>query len=110
MQPKYQNYENGTGAEMRCPRCRNNCLHHEKIEVYQRIEDASKGLHFSICGSKAIVDTSLEGNPSMRCDGMCVTFWCEGCHGISVLSIAQHKGVTLVDLVDTGEDMKFNDE
>ena len=85
-----------------------NYMHHDRVEVFERSEDAQNGLHFSVSGSKATVDTSLDGNPSMRRDGISITFWCEGCHGISSLSFAQHKGVTLVDLVDTGEKMVFD--
>lgn len=108
MQPKFQSYESGYGAELLCPRCESNYMHHEALDVFERSEDATQGLHFSVSGSKATVDTSLTGNPSRRRDGIKIKFWCEGCHGISIFSISQHKGCSLVDLVDTGENKIFD--
>lgn len=108
MQPQFVNYESGYGAELCCPRCGSNFLHHDKIEVFERPEDAAHGLHVAISDSKATVDTHLDKNPSRRRDGLLVTFWCEGCHGICALTIAQHKGVSLVDIVDTRENRVFN--
>jgi hypothetical protein len=35
-------------------------------------------------------------NPSWRRDGIAIEFCCEGCGSIGELTIAQHKGVTLV--------------
>lgn len=106
MQPKFDNYESGYGSELLCPRCGTNYMHHEKVDIFERSEDAKTGLRVSVSNSKASIDTSLEGNPSARRDGLIVTLWCENCHCISELSIAQHKGQTYVDLLDTGEDMK----
>jgi hypothetical protein len=33
-------------------------------------------------------------NPSMRRTGLAIAFWCEECHGVSELTIEQHKGNT----------------
>ena len=43
------------------------------------------------------IDTDLKGNPSARRDGLAIRFWCESCDARPVLTIAQHKGSTLVE-------------
>ena len=43
------------------------------------------------------IDALLEGNPSGRRQGVTIRFWCEGCAQRSVLTIAQHKGATLLE-------------
>lgn len=88
-----------------CPNCKDIYLHHESVEVFDRVEDASTGVHTTveICEtpmdlsstlSKPVVDTNLDGNPSLRRSGIKIRFWCECCNAISVLTIAQHKGIT----------------
>ncbi len=98
MQPNFGNYGEGSGAELLCPKCDLNFLHHDKVEVFECGEDAKQGVHVTVTDGSAITDTSLEGNPSLRRHGLNVHFWCESCSAKSVLSISQHKGVTLVDL------------
>jgi hypothetical protein len=80
-----------------CPGCGYNNLHHEAIEVFERShEDASDGLHVIIEKGVVEVDADLHRNPSPRRHGLSIHFWCETCAVLPVLTIAQHKGETLV--------------
>jgi len=103
MQPKFDAYEQGFGAELLCPNCGFNYLHHDQVEIFERNEDALSGLHVVVDDGRLSTDTSLSGNPSSRRHGLNIRFWCEGCKAISILSIAQHKGNTLVDFTHNGE-------
>jgi len=86
------------GAELKCPACGGNYLHHEIIEIWDRVEDANDGLHIIIKDGKTLIDTDdFAGNPSLRRHGLTITFSCEGCPAKPVLSFAQHKGNTVVD-------------
>jgi len=97
MIPKFGEYHESYGAELACPSCGFNYLHHDKVEVFECEEDAAQGIHVTIADAKATFDTSLEGNPSARRHGLKIYFWCEGCKAKPVLSIIQHKGNTYVD-------------
>lgn len=94
--------------ELLCPVCGFNYLHHFKIEIFDRAEDATSGLHVTVEKSAVTVDSNLQGNPSGRRDGLSVRFWCEGCHNISMLTIGQHKGNTEVSFHPTGEKVKHS--
>ena len=97
MKLQFESFQEGLGSELKCPSCGNNYLHHEKVEVFERSEDAEKGLHVKVENSVVTTDTSLSGNPSIRRDGLTIEFSCEGCKARPVLSISQHKGNTWVD-------------
>lgn len=94
MKPEFETYEPGFGGELKCPACGFNCLHHEKVEIFERTEDAEIGLHVTVSGGEAETNTNLSGNPSPRRHGLLVYFSCEGCSAISTLSLIQHKGNT----------------
>lgn len=102
MQIKLDNYEDGWGAELLCPNCNSNYLHHDRVEIFDRSEDATSGLHVTIAEGKATIDSSLSGNPSTRRHGLTVHFWCEECKATPLLTIAQHKGNTIVDVAHSG--------
>lgn len=97
MTPKFGEYQQGFGAELECPACGSNYLHHDRVEIFECGEDATSGVHVAVEGGKATVDTALEGNPSARRHGLKIFFWCEGCEAKPVLSVSQHKGNTYVD-------------
>lgn len=93
--------------ELLCPNCGCNNLHQENIDVYTRESEDGDGQHIHIpgedkwafCGSPKFVpenhvDTNMGDNPSSRRNGLLIHFWCEQCDRRSVMSIAQHKGVT----------------
>ena len=97
MIPKFNEYQEGYGAKILCPSCSNNYLHHNRVEVFERGEDAAHGVHVAVADGKATFDTSLEGNPSTRRHGIKIRFSCEGCKANPVLSLSQHKGNTYVN-------------
>ena len=110
MIPKFEDYYDEFGASLLCPVCGGNYLHHERVEVFERVEDAAEGVHVAVESLGVTVDTSLDGNPSARRDGIKIYYWCELCPARSVLCIAQHKGNTFVDFVVIDEDNDANSE
>ncbi|MEA3437936.1 MAG: hypothetical protein U9R43_15845 [Thermodesulfobacteriota bacterium] len=96
MQPTFESYE-GFGAELKCPSCGFNYLYHDRIEVFDRTEDAETGLHVDVSDEKVSVDNNLNGNPSGRRHGLKIYFRCEGCSEKPVMSILQHKGNTYIN-------------
>ena len=98
MELQFEQYQEGAGSLLECPACGGNYLHHEVVEVFERTEDAEEGLHIKIEGGTAITDSNLSGNPSARRHGLTVEFYCEHCKARPVLSIAQHKGTTWIDI------------
>lgn len=91
MQLKFGDYNEGSGAELLCPKCGFNYLHHDSVEVFDCGEDATNGVHVTVSDGIAKMDTSLTGNPSRRRHGLNIYLWCEGCSAKSVLSVSQHK-------------------
>lgn len=76
-----------------CAGCGGDYLHLQSIETFNRAgEDSTGGLHVTIAHLNLTADGDLEGNPSSRRGGVLLFFWCEYCHAISVMAIAQHKG------------------
>ena len=98
MQPTFDQFHEGYGAELECPNCNGNNLHHGKVEVFDREEDKSTGLRVSIVDGASTIDTNLQRNPSERRHGLIIHFSCEHCEAKPLLTIVQHKGSTYVNL------------
>lgn len=98
MKLDFETYEEGFGGELRCPSCGFHYLHHDKVEVFERGEDAENGLHVVVESGTVRTDTNLQRNPSSRRHGLSVHFWCEGCDAKPVMTLIQHKGNTFVDI------------
>ncbi len=98
MKLEFESYEEGFGGQLKCPSCGFNYLHHDKVEVFERSEDAEHGLHVVVENGSVKTDTDLQGNPSSRRHGLAIHFWCEGCDEKPVLTLIQHKGNTYVDI------------
>lgn len=98
MQPKLQNYQENSGAELLFPSCGSINLQHKRVEVFERTEDAKSGLHVVVSDGKVMTDTELIGNPSERRHGLLIHFSCEQCSAQPVLSIVQHKGTTCINI------------
>jgi hypothetical protein len=84
-----------------CPHCHDShsCLHHGVLTVYHRREDESRLTRIGVRNGSALierVDSDGSGNPSSRRDGLAIHFYCELCDLSSELTIAQHKGQTLL--------------
>src|ERR1043165_6457070 len=84
----------GYGPQFVCAGCGEQYLHHMRVEVFSRPEDAKTGVHltFDHGDDEARIDSDLTGNPSSRRTGIKIYFECETCPTISVLKISQHKG------------------
>ena len=88
---------------LRCPNC--SCggtnLQYDRVTTHSREED---GVATVVVVDVPNTDTRLAiqaqaGNPSERRSGVVVEGWCELCGGRWVLTLAQHKGGTVVALV-----------
>lgn len=107
MQPVFNPPQGGYKAELLCPKCNSNYLHHYRVEVFDREEDHDNGLHTIIEGIRLTTDINLTGNPSKRRHGLLIYFGCENCQTNSVLSIEQHKGNSYFDfIVDESSETK----
>jgi hypothetical protein len=59
-----------------CPRCGKAYLHHERVEVFSRLEDASHVSKTTVEGKISCLDylpNNGSGNPSARRDGLCAS-------------------------------------
>ena len=77
-----------------CPTCGGDCTHTERVDVYEREEDAESGLHVAVSDLRVKVTTDLAGNPSPRRYGIRIQVSCEECGGTATLAVYQHKGTT----------------
>lgn len=105
MWPKFDDYVEGSGGSLKCPACQGYYLHHIMIEVFEREDRVADGLYFAIAAGELTSGTELIGNPSRDRGGVCIHFECENCPSTSVLTIAQHKGNTWLDLKLTSENL-----
>ena len=82
-----------------CPGCGGSCLHHVEIVAYDRHEDDQRALRTVINNGdvQLRVIENNSSNPSSRRDGIVIKLYCETCDCSPELTIAQHKGQTLVD-------------
>jgi hypothetical protein len=92
---------------LKCPRCGDEYLHQSDIEIFNRGEDKTTGLHLIVLADSLQMDPDVvDGNPSGRRQGMRILFSCEHCEGVAWekgesapqmwLTISQHKGNTYV--------------
>jgi hypothetical protein len=80
-----------------CPHCGFDYLHHDRVIVYSRKEDEETTAETEVTGRATrlrLVPSELSKNPSVRRDGVAISFWCEGCDERPELTITQHKGNT----------------
>jgi hypothetical protein len=84
--------------KLRCPHCDGEHLHHGSVAVYCRIDGEDSLSEAVTVGPGLQVNFRREAreNPSDRRNGAKIRLFCEVCHGLSELCIAQHKGETLV--------------
>lgn len=97
------NYIYSDETSIKCPNCGCTELHQRKIFVFCREEDAEQYTRIevdNITGETRASIAKKGNNPSVRRQGLSIEFDCEGCSVKSILTIAQHKGVTLIDWKD----------
>lgn len=103
-------YDAGGSADLLCPRCGADNLHHVGVVMYERGEDDPDVLRVTqtlkrygeervTTAASEIVPSDRSGNPSSRRSGLAVQFECEQCGGGTdedriELTIGQHKGST----------------
>jgi hypothetical protein len=84
-----------------CPACDGENLHHDTVTVFDRGTEESPTTATVIeRGSRISTITGAQAersNPSSRRHGITIRFWCEHCAAVSELTVAQHKGCTLLD-------------
>jgi hypothetical protein len=95
------------GSILLCPYCKEGHLHHTRVEIYSRKEDASSGLLVDVSDLveqplepsriNVIPNSPMKNNPSLRRGGLRITFDCECCPETSRLIVVQHKGNTFVE-------------
>lgn len=97
---------NVEGGALTCAACGSEWIHHVAVAVYSRAEDETARIveMTDIDASEGEMSVTSDtgecgANPSARRGGIRVVFACEGCAALSDLTIAQHKGRTLVDMV-----------
>lgn len=81
-----------------CPSCGCDCLHHYKIESFERDNDEKTGIHATIKGKSISVDADMTNNPSQRRHGLIIYFFCEWCETKPVIELIQYKGRTLLTM------------
>lgn len=92
-----------TEDNLHCPTCGENYMHHTYVKIYERFPyEDSPSVVLHVNGVKEGKFVTHEGpsnsrNPSMRRDGIRIGFWCEHCEHHIELTIAQHKGFTLME-------------
>lgn len=98
------NIDNDDDGVLSCPYCASNNLHHEIVDIFERVEDSKVGLHVTVKALEVSVNNNMENNPSRRRHGLSITFWCGHCPNTSVLNIIQHKGSTYVEFKEEEEE------
>jgi hypothetical protein len=82
-----------------CPECGDCTLHRETVTVFDRIEDDTVTMLTEVERGEVEqhdVASTRTRNPSGRRHGVTITFWCENCTNLYDLTLAQHKGGTVV--------------
>jgi hypothetical protein len=95
-----------------CPNCGENFLHHEKVEVFARRQEAGDlgdggGVHVTVENGQALISKNMTENPSPRRDGISIEFSCENCPHRSRMTIIQHKGSTYLEFELVGYARKW---
>jgi hypothetical protein len=85
-------------VDLVCPCCGGGFLHHDAVVDFYREEgkeDAPISVRTTVREGRARTDRVSSGlNPSLRRDGLLISFWCEGCGGKPQLVLVQHKGAS----------------
>lgn len=82
-----------------CLSCGEDFLHHERIEIFSRLqEDSDQGIHVIVDGLEVTINTDLRGNPSSRRNGLRIVCECENCDTQTLLDLTQHKGQTFLEV------------
>jgi hypothetical protein len=96
-----------TESALRCPRCGEpGGLHHGQVTIYDRLREDSEETTVTRVWNGMVSShrmTGPVGNPSDRRGGLRVSFSCEFCGDRVELTLAQHKGDTVIGWCFTEE-------
>lgn len=86
----------GDVDNLQCPRCCAVYLHHGRVTLFDRREDAAMVVCTQVDGAQVqmAMQAADAANPSERRHGLVIDFWCECCGGGFELCVAQMKGTT----------------
>lgn len=82
-----------------CAHCGEDNLHHREVQVFARPQEDGPYYRTSLPADGYSIGVPVhaeQGNPSRRRSGVKVLLTCEHCPGVSALTIAQHKGFTIL--------------
>ena len=96
--------EHGQARTLLCPACESAFTHQGRVEVWNRPEDETRP-GVAVDEDGALHEVSAEDNPSRRRDGVRIWFVCEvvGCEAQFALTVAQHKGETIIEVETTAD-------
>lgn len=87
------------GENLRCPSCFSEYIWHHQVKVFSRDCQDGDGICVeTLNGASVFVTKNMSENPSIRRDGVLVRFSCEECGRVSKLTIAQHKGIAIIEM------------
>lgn len=94
----------GDGSRvLACAHCGDGYLHHKDVSVFTCEQDSDTVRHTLVQPDESLTSEVISqkdsGNPSTRRDGVTIALDCENCQKTTLLTIAQHKGVTLMNAV-----------
>ena len=98
-------------TSLTCPQFHGQYLHHDVITVFEREREDAPSQALVVAGRRQVssVDDPRAGNnPSTRRDGVPIRFWCETCPAISELTMAQHKGLSLLEWRPVGRRVSYD--
>ena len=91
---------------IRCPTCRFEYLHHDRIVTHSRREDSDADVQVinvpdedRTSSAQPLASIPIPENPSDCRSGVVISGWCEGCENRWNLALAQHEGHTLIWMV-----------
>jgi hypothetical protein len=81
-----------------CPYCRCPDLRHGAVQIFERAEDSPITMMTTVDGGTTtrLVSSDSTRNPSNRRHGLVIAFACDNCSTRLELTVAEHKGVTLL--------------
>lgn len=85
-----------------CPACGEGNLHHRTVTIYDRNEDGPETVttvhrNETVPSVTGGAPGSGGDNPSERRHGLSIAFECEHCHVVPELTLAQHKGTSILE-------------
>jgi hypothetical protein len=97
---RFRTVESDEDNRIVCPKCHGEHVHHGAVIVFvrEREDGATRATLVDERGVDTLagLDWAAPQNPSSR-NGVLIRFWCETCSACFALTLAQHKGTTLLE-------------